>query len=312
MEFKKHLNGSGLLKVSGGHLLYWEDWGNPKAKVPIFYLHGGPGAGFKDKDKLFFNPARQRVIFFDQRGSGRSKPFASTKDNATGNLVIDIDRLRKHLKIGVVDLAGGSWGSTLALCYAIANPEVVQKMFLWGIFLSRQIDLDYYFHGEGAKIYFPEVWHRFINMVPVIEQSDAINYYAKQFEHLDSTVRQRYVNEWVLYENSLMNLDDQIAKKILDLEDYDESILALAKLEAHFFINQCFIDENYILKNVKLIKHIPIQVVHGRYDFACMPNSAFELKEAIGDSCSLHVVPGGHSRSDPTTREVIKAYLSSL
>src|SRR3990167_8527034 len=125
-----NLNGSGMLKVAGGHQLYWEDWGNAKAKVPIIYLHGGPGAGLKDTDKLSFGTLRQRVIFYDQRGAGKSKPFASTISNTTQDLIADIDRPRKHLNIGVISLCGGSWGSTLALCYAIANPEVGQKMLL--------------------------------------------------------------------------------------------------------------------------------------------------------------------------------------
>ena len=178
--------------------------------------------------------------------------------------------------------------------------------------MCRKVDLDYYYQGVGAKEYFPEVWQRFASMVPEIEQSGMISYYAKQFEHRDEAVRKRYVSEWALFENSLMNLDDQAARKALESKDYDDTALALAKLEAHYFTNNCFIDENYVLDNTKAIKHIPTQIVHGRYDFVCMPSGAFELKEALGDSCSLHIVPGGHARSDPTTREVIKAYSRSF
>ncbi len=313
MEQVNFLNNSGMLKVSGGHHLYWEDWGNKQSKVPIFYLHGGPGEGFKAKDGLMFDPKNQRIIFYDQRGSGKSRPYASLKNNTTQDLVDDIDRIRKHLNIGVIHLAGGSWGSTLALNYATANPEVVQKMLLWGIFLGREEDINYLYQGEGHKFNFPDVWQRYVDMVPQMERSNIAAYYTKQLEHRDPAVRQRYVNEWLLYENSLLEIDSKIERKILesDLKD-DPYALAFAKLEAHYGANKYFMSENHLLKNAKVLRHIPIILVHGRFDFVCPLSGAFELQKEIGDNSYLHIVPAGHARSDAVYREVVKAYARSF
>ena len=315
MEPKNYLNGSGMLRVGGGHSIYWEDWGNARAKVPIFFLHGGPGGGFRESDKLSFDPLRQRVIFFDQRGAGKSKLLGTVENNTTQDLISDIDKLRKHLNIGVISLAGGSWGSTLALCYAIANPEVVQRMVIWGIFLAREVDNDYSYKGTGQEQHFPDAWQRFISMVPELERGDPVSYFAKQFEHRDKAVQKRYVTEWGLYDDSVMSIDDQIERKVLESEPNDEDYekdLACAKIEAHYFSNKCFIEGNHILKNAKSIRHIPTVIVHGRYDFACSPSGAFELSQLLGDNCYLHIVPSNHSRSDAVLREVVKAYNRSF
>ncbi len=299
--------------MAGGHSIYFEDWGNKHAKVPIFYLHGGPGEGFKDRDKLIFDERSQRVIFFDQRGSGKSKPYASIENNSTQHLLNDIDRLRKHLNIGIINLAGGSWGSTLALNYAIANPEVVQRMVLWGIFLGRQEDIDYLYQGKGQQYNFPDVWQRFADMVPELERNNIAAYYTKQLEHRDHAVRQRYINEWLLYENTLAELDSKVDRKILDSDLTDDpAALAFAKLEAHYGANNYFMSENYILENAKAISHIPLVMVHGRYDFVCPPSGAFELRKAMGENSYLNIVPTNHSRGDTTLREVVKAYTRSF
>jgi proline iminopeptidase len=306
MEAKR----SGVLSVGGGHKIYWEDWGNPKAKVPIFFLHGGPGDRIRSTDILAFDLTRQRVILFDQRGAGKSKPYVSTENNTTQDLIADIDKLRKNLNIGVVSLAGGSWGSTLAICYAIANPEVVQKMTLWGIFLGRKTDIEYLNQGKGQQDHFPDVWQRYVEMVPEIERHNTIAYYAKQFDHRDKAVRQRYVNEWALFESSLLSLDNKIDQKIIEQqnqEDFEEN-LAIAKLEAHYFLNNFFIDDNYIINNAKAIRHIPIILIQGRYDFICPPSAAFELNKALGENSYLHLLPSNHSKGDAVLREVVKAY----
>lgn len=299
--------------MGGGHKIYWEDWGNPKAKVPIFYLHGGPGAGIKEKDKLLFDNLRQRVIFFDQRGAGRSRPYAGLANNTTQDLINDIDKLRKHLNIGVISLAGGSWGSFLALAYAIANPEVVQKMVLWGVLLGRKEDVDYVEQGKGLQNHFIDVWKRYIEVVPEIERSNTISYYLKQFEHRDKAVRTRYLKEWVILHSSLLKLDDQAdLKRIEVMEDGDEQELGLAKLEATYFGNNFFVEDNFVLDNAPKIKQIPTVLVQGRYDFLCPPNAAFELQEKMGDECYLHVIPSGHMRGDAILREVFKAYCRSF
>lgn len=314
MDVKKYLNKSGMLNVSGGHKLYWEDWGNPKAKVPIFYLHGGPGGNIKLRDTLAFDLTKQRVILFDQRGAGKSKPFASVKNNTTQDLIADIDRLRKHLNVGVISLAGGSWGATLALVYAIGNPEVVQKLLIWSVVLGTKNDVDYVNQGGSQKYHFPDVWKRYSEMVPEIERENTTAYYAKQFEHRDKAVRNRYVNEWVLFESSLMKLDSNIDYAILEEPTDEESQdnLAIAMLETHYFLNNFFLEDNYVTENAKNIKHVPTVIVHGRYDFVAPLSGAFELNEALGENSYLHIVPTNHSRMDAALREVVKAYARSF
>lgn len=309
MDLKKYLNKSGHLVVGDGHKIYWEDWGNPKAETPIFFLHGGPGSGFKDKHKLAFDPNKQRVIFHDQRGAGRSTPFASTKNNTTQDLISDINKLRNHLKIGSIYLTGGSWGSALSLAYAIDNPNVVKKMLLSGIYLARKEDNDLIYYG--VRQHYPDVNDRFMSLVPKAQQNDVIAYYDKQFSSSKLEIREKFVKEWVLYERSLMELDPNIDKFILDTDEEDKNALAVAKLETHYFLNDCFLAPNHILKNANKIAHISTVLVHGRYDFVCSPSGAFELNEALGDNSHLHVAMGGH-RADPTLREIIKAYSFSF
>jgi proline iminopeptidase len=314
MDVKRFLNNAGMMDVGGGHQIYWEDWGNPKAEVPIFYLHGGPGGGNKDSNKLSFNPKHQRVIFHDQRGAGKSMPFAETRDNTTENLVKDIEALRKHFDLPKIQLTGGSWGSTLALCYAIAHPTVVERMFLWSIWLARKEDNDFVYKGAG-KSHFPEVWKRFIMHVPPKHHNDPVSYYEEQLNKPDVFIRTKYVTEWNLFERSLMDLDGQIDKMYLSagaLEDFDDSSVAVAKLEAHYIKHHCFIPENHILKHAKKLQQIPTILVHGRYDFVCPPSGAVELATTLGQHCTLHVVPAGHSRSNATMREVTKAYSLSF
>lgn len=310
MGVRDYIHASGRLAVGGGHEIYYEDWGSRAAKVPIVYLHGGPGAGHSDASYLPFNPERQRVILFDQRGAGKSTPFASLRHNTTPDLVADIDKLRDVLKIGNIQLFGGSWGSTLALCYAIANPSIVERMLLWGIFLARQQDNDFLYQGQ-VRQHYPDVWSRYADMIPDIAQRHTAAYYAKEFEHRDEAVRKRFIKEWVLYESSLARLDAQPATLELNLES-DEKIEALAKLEAHYAVNKYFLSANYILKNARKLHSIPTMLVHGRYDFVCAPSGAFELKRAIGGAADLHLVLAGHSRSEPVMREVIQAYIRSF
>ncbi len=313
MKLRGHTKASGFLSVSGGHKIHWEDWGNPKAKLPIIYLHGGPGSGFHDRQKLFFNPYHHRVIFFDQRGAGKSTPLGSIKDNTTQDLISDIESLRAHHKLTTFSIMGGSWGSTLALAYAIKYPQHVKKMLLWGIFLGRKKDIRYLSQG-GGKSHFPDAWERYVSMVPAHEQDHTDKHYFKEFSHRDIAVRNKYVREWQLYEASLASLDSQPDKIELSLsqEEEMEESYAAAKIEAFYMVNNCFLSENYILKHASKIAHIPSVLVQGRYDFVCPPTGAFELTQALGDNAHLHIVPAGHSSSDTVSREVIKAYCASF
>lgn len=305
----ENINRSGMLNVGDGHEIYWVDWGNKNTTEPIFYLHGGPGGGFSEKDFWKFDPKKHRVIFHDQRGSSRSTPFASTEHNTSQDLVGDIDKLRIELGFEKISLYGFSWGSTLALLYAIANPELVNKMLIGGIFLARKIDADFFIRGQIAT-HFPEVWERFIASVPESEWAEPEQYYKKMLFGANEADRKKYAKEWMLYESSILKLDYVPAWVESSLKDFASE--SLAYLEAHYILNDCFIEEDYILKNTNKLSSIETVIVHGRYDFVCMPSAAYELKKRLGDAARLHIIAAGHSGSDTVQREVVRAYTSML
>jgi proline iminopeptidase len=201
------VNKSGHLSVGDGHKIYYEDWGNPEG-FPIMHLHGGPGAGFSDSHKLLYNPAEHRVIFHDQRGCGKSKPFASLKNNTTQALIADIEKLREHFGIEKMHITGGSWGSTLALLYALAHPERVEKMMIWSVYLLRQFENDHLYQG-GARALLPEAWDRFINFIPPAKRkssTDVIKFYASKINSKNQQTALKYSMEWTLWEMSSVSL----------------------------------------------------------------------------------------------------------
>lgn len=300
------MHDKGFLETDG-HKLYWEDWGNPKAK-PIFALHGGPGGGFSDRHKLLFDPKIHRVIFHDQRGSGRSTPFADITKNTTHDLVNDIELLREHLGIEKMHVTGGSWGSSLTLFYAIAHPERVEHIMIWSLFLARQFEVD--FVNEGyPRYFFPEAWERFIALVPEEHRKtgdDVMRYYAKKIRSEDEAEAIKYADEWTLWEITLCSiLYDPVALEKETMGDKDN--LAVARLETHFFLNKCFVPENYILDNVNKIKNIPCALLQGRFDMCTPPISAFDLKKAYGDKLSLTMVNSSHLSSDPEMFKTLAA-----
>jgi proline iminopeptidase len=303
---------SGMLDVGDGHRINWEDWGNPKA-VPIMYFHGGPGGGFSYSAKLLFNPQKHRVIFFDQRGSGKSTPFAETENNTTQKLIEDTEKLREHLGIKKMYVAGGSWGSTLTLLYAIAHPERVKAMVSWGIYLARQFENDLIATGY-ARYNFPEAWDRFISLVPEKHRKDGTSitqYYANKLGSKDATEARKYADEWTLWEVSLLSLSyDQ--RKLEHSVIGGENNIALAKLETHYFLNGCFIPENHILDNVDAIKDIPLYVVQGRFDNCTPPISAYELSKAYGDKMTLQMVNAGHRGAEPEQQAALRAAVNTM
>ncbi len=308
----EHINDSGWLEVGNGHKIYWVDWGNPTLTQPIFYLHGGPGGGFSETSFEKFDPIRHRVIFHDQRGSSRSTPFASTKHNTTADLLHDITKLKDYLGFQTISLYGFSWGSTLALLYAIANPTSIDTMLIGGIFLARSSDDDYYLRG-GVASHFPEVWQEFRQLAPTDTPDAAVaDYYKTMLEAGDTATRQKFATAWLTYESSLLRLDYQPAKVAASLADFASP--SLAYLEAHYILNHCFIAENYIIDHAASLRHINrIAIVQGRYDFICPPQAAYDLYHAIdAPNTSLQLVESGHSGSDTVQRQVIHAYTMSL
>ncbi|MDB5166002.1 MAG: Proline iminopeptidase [Candidatus Saccharibacteria bacterium] len=307
-----YVRDKGFLDVGDGHKIYWEDWGNPDA-TPVMHFHGGPGGGFSDGHKIMFNPDKQRIIFFDQRGSGRSTPYAETIDNTTQKLIEDTEKLREHLGIEKMHLVGGSWGSTMVLTYAIAHPDRVLSMVMWGIYMGRQFENDLISAGH-ARYNYPEAWERFIALVPAEYRQNGTSitqYYADKINSDDDAEAHKYANEWALWESSLLSLSyDQ--RKLEQSVLSDISNLPLARLETHYFLNGCFLPENYILDNVDAIKHIPCYVVQGRFDNCTPPISAVELSKAYGDNMTLQMVNAGHRRSDPELLAALRAAVNIM
>ena len=293
-----YVNDSGFLDVGDGHKIYYEDWGNKKS-TPIMYFHGGPGAHFSNSHKSMFNPKKHRVIFYNQRGSGNSAPIASVKNNTTQDLISDVDKLRDYLKIDRMYLSGGSWGSTMALLYAIAQPSRVISMVLWSIFLAEPAKN----HTSYTYMYniFPEAWERFISFVPKDKQNNwySIAEYYNQQICLNNQESIKYANEWSLWGNTLMSVG--YSRSLLELETINntQDNLTHAKIELYYMLNNYFIEENYILNNINAIKNISAYVVQGRFDMCTPAIGAYKLKRAYEDNMTLQFVNSGHKRSDP-------------
>lgn len=298
-----------MLDVGDGHSMYWIDWGNSKVTEPIFYLHGGPGSGFNESVFQKFNPQTHRVIFHDQRGAGRSTPFGSLDNNTSQHLVRDVNTLREHLGFNKISLYGASWGSTLALLYAIEYPNSVVKMLLSGIFLGRSKDLDYLLDGSCAQ-HFPEAWEAFIGHFPADKLGDMRSFLKRKILDTSDPESDRFASVWSDYEHALVRLD---ATEPLPHAILDQTSLVKSRLESHYLLNDCFLPDDFILNQIAPLRSIKqIVIVQGRYDFVCSPAAARELALALGDNCLLHFVQAGHSTSDIVQRETMRAYTNTL
>jgi len=295
---------NGFLDVGDGHSLYFELYGNPKG-IPVIFLHGGPGAGFSDKDKAFFDKRKYNVLLFDQRGSSRSKPFGSIEHNTTSDLVADINTMLDYVGFDKVYVFGGSWGSTLALVYAIHHPQRVLGLILRGIWLANKYAIDHYI-GGGIKEYFPDVWERFGKLVK--EGEDPAKYYLSQMLSGDKVVSDKFAYEWAYYEMSFYTI-----RKISGIDEILStfSYKSLAIMEAHFITNNCFLPENFILSNIDKIKNIKTTIVHGRFDFICTPVQAFQLHDALNNS-KLNIMNAGHSGYDPENFKALKSEMKRI
>ena len=303
--FMEKSHKSGKFNVSDGHVLNYELFGNPKG-IPILYLHGGPGSGFNEKGKRFFDPKIHNVLFLDQRGAGKSTPYASLHENNTQKLVQDVKEILDFVGFKKVILFGGSWGSALALVFALKHPEYVLGMILWGIFLGTKDNIDFYYYGRASSKFFPEIWERFINLVPEKERKDnIIGYYLKRMTD-GSEEADKYAFEWAYYESAFLRLITTEKQIQEDLEDL--SYKALSPLEAHYMVNKCFLPDNYILKNASKLSKIPTSIIHGKYDFCCQPANAYYLSKKIKNS-RLFFVIAGHSARD---KEIEKKAISEL
>lgn len=283
------------LPVSDLHTLYVEECGTTSGP-PILFLHGGPGGGSAPQHRGFFHPDWHAVLF-DQRGCGRSTPIAELTDNTTWDLVRDIERIREHLGINKWTVFGGSWGSTLALCYAITHPERVESLLLRGIFLCRPSELDF-FYQEGTSWLFPDYYEQYIAVIPEAERQDLRTAFRKQLTSEDPSVRLAAARAWSQFEAATSRLLVDTAS--VGLFEEPDRALALARIENHFFMHNCwFPTDNYLLEQVPIIWHLPCTIVQGRYDVVCPMKSAWELHQAWPGSQLIVVPDAGHAVFEP-------------
>jgi proline iminopeptidase len=293
---------SGVLQVSSLHRLHYEQCGNPKGK-PVVMLHGGPGAGCSPRMRRFHDPARYRIVLFDQRGSGRSTPHADLTDNTTWDLVADIEKLRAHLKVERWQVFGGSWGSTLALAYAQTHPERVAELVLRGIFMLRRWELEWFYQG-GCHRLFPDSWEHYLNPIPLVERGDLISAYHRRLTSPDPKVRLDAARAWSVWEASTSFLRQDPG--FIDAHKADAFALAFARIECHYFVNGGFFEvEDQLLRDAKALKAIPGTIVHGRYDVVCPVHNAWELHQAWPEA-RLEICPtSGHSAFEPEITDAL-------
>ncbi|RYZ08250.1 MAG: prolyl aminopeptidase [Myxococcales bacterium] len=296
---------TGFLPVSPVHSLYFEESGNPEGK-PVVFLHGGPGGGTSPKQRRFFDPARYRIVLFDQRGCGKSRPHASLEENTTWHLVADIEQLRQHLGIERWQVFGGSWGSSLGLAYAEAHPDRVSELVLRGIFLLRRWELEW-FYQRGTSMLFPDAFEPFRELIPEAERADLITAFHKRLVSESPVQRQEAARVWSVWEASTSHLLQD--REYIQSAAGDEFSLAFARIEAHYFVNGGFLkSEQQLLEDVSKIRHLPCVIVQGRYDVVCPLRSAWELSKAYPEA-ELRIVPdAGHSAFEPgIVHELISA-----
>lgn len=287
---------TGYLRVSDVHEIYYEECGNPEGK-PAVFVHGGPGSGCDNRARSFFDPEAYRIVLFDQRGCGRSRPRASLVDNTTWHLVADMEKLRELLGIERWLVFGGSWGSTLGLAYAQTHPQRVSELVLRGIFMLTQFEFDW-FYKHGTHALFPDYWESFIGAIPPAERNDPIKAFYQRLISGDRKTQVAAARAWSTWEaaTSYLHVNEDNVHKWGE-EDF---AITVASIECHYFINRGFFDsEDQLLRNVERIRHIPGVIVQGRYDAICPMQTAWNLHRAWPQA-EFHITPdAGHSAFEP-------------
>lgn len=289
---------SGFLSPTSTHNIYWEQSGNPDG-VPIILLHGGPGAGATPTHRRFFDPDHYRIIILDQRGSGRSAPLGSVEQNTTADLVADIELLRTHLNVQKWHLFGGSWGSTLALRYAISYPQHCISLIMRGIFLCEPDEINWFLYG--IRKIFPEAWEQFSGIFPEDQQGDLLDAYYTRLTQGSQEEQYEAATRWSLYEGACSSLLPNY--ETITTQEQKEHALALARIEAHFFKYEVVNDpEDGILNHIDKIRSIPAAIIQGRYDIICPIDTANTLHQAWPEADYIVVPDAGHSALDPSMR----------
>jgi proline iminopeptidase len=279
-----------MLDAGDGHKLYVQDWGSPEAKTSIIFLHGGPGSSCNDGHKKYFNPKTQRVVFFDQRGSGKSLPYGSLKNNTTEDLIEDISKIADKLGIKTFNFVGGSWGTCLALAYGLKFPERVKAMVLRGIFTGSQAEIDFLDKG-GFRNFFPEVWEAFVERAPANYKDNPAAYHQPRVLGSNAHAAKESAFAYSEMESALIRLDDRHTAQNLEIFDPAGTII-----EVHYMANRCFMPDNYIFDNASKLT-MPIWIIQGRYDMVCLPKFAHDLHKKLPNS-HLQWTMAGHSGND--------------
>jgi proline iminopeptidase len=286
---------SGWLRTDGPHEVFYEECGRPNGK-PCVILHGGPGGAINPTMRRFFDPTKWRMALFDQRGCGRSRPNASLQDNTTWKLIEDIERLREHLGVEKWCVFGGSWGSTLALAYAITHPERVESLILRGVFLLTERELKW-FYQDGASMLFPDAWRRFCAPIPPDERGDMMEAYHRRLIHPDRRVQAEAAAAWSQWEGDTISIRGPEARPS-KFNEIDFAI-AFARIECHFFVNRGFFPEGWILQNAARLAGIPGWIVQGRFDVVTPMEAAWKLKNAWPGARFEVVWDAGHASTEP-------------
>jgi proline iminopeptidase len=299
---------SGRLAVDDVHSLYWEECGNPKG-IPVVFLHGGPGGGCSATSRRYFDPARFRVILFDQRGAGRSIPNGELRNNTTAHLIADLEALRNLRATGAWHVFGGSWGSTLALAYAQAFPQSCLSLTLRGIFLMREWEIRWLF--EAGRLFRPEALESLLGVLPPeLRDGDPLEGYAMLLEHPDHAVRLAAARRWSIFEATLANLIPD-STRIAGANE-ERVAYAMARIEVHYFRNNRYRPEDQLLRRMGRISHLPATIVQGRYDLLCPPISAIQLHGAWPRSRLIIVDDAGHSATEPGIRSALVTAMDEI
>jgi proline iminopeptidase len=299
---------TGYLKVSDVHEIYYELCGRRDGK-PVMVLHGGPGGGCYPELRRYHDPEKYLIVLHDQRGAGRSRPHCELRENTTQNLVEDIERLRRHLKLGRVQVFGGSWGSTLGLAYAETYPDNVSALVLRGVFTATRQEIDHFYHG-GVGLFFPEVYARLQSILPRPEQHDYPAQLLKLLRDDDPDVRRKTARAWAAYELRAAFLeisDEQVAQSLEEWDPYD-----FALIENYYMANACFLEEGQLLRDASKLSDVSVHIVQGRYDAVCPPVNAYRLHHALPDSRLKIMEASGHAGREPGTRAALLEITNSL
>ena len=290
------------LKLSDGHVMYWEQSGNPNGE-PIVFLHGGPGAGTTSMHRRFFDPTYYRIILFDQRGAGKSTPIGSILSNTTQHLVADMEYLREYLLIEKWFLFGGSWGSTLALAYAQSHVVRCKGLILRGIFLCSPEEVEWFLYGMSR--FFPDEWKKFVNEIDESERHDLLSAYKRRLDSTNAEINLSAAKAWAEYEASCSTLRGN--EQSYSFLSNNDVMLALARLEAHYLVNNAFLGNGALIKNMEIIKHLPGIIIQGRYDMGCPPITADNLASSWPGAEYKIINDAGHSAFELGTRNALVA-----